>query len=56
MFLQMNFFQIACKCVAGFTFLDPTEQFLQILTTKNIDLNFALGKFLQLALKLYSRI
>ena len=54
--IRLNLFQIACKCVEGFTFLDPTEQFLQILTTRNTILNFALGTFLQVTLKLDSRI
>ena len=54
--IRLILFQIACKYIEGFTIFNPAEQFLQILTTKNTNLNFALGKFLQVALKLDSKI
>ena len=54
--IRLNLFQIACKYIEGFAIFDQAEQFLQILTTKNTNLNFALGKFLQVALKLDSKI
>jgi hypothetical protein len=45
-------FDTANKFIEGFFVLHTSEQFSSILISKEIDLNFALGKFLQVALKI----
>ena len=50
--IRNNLFDIVCKCIDNFFVLNPSEQFLQILTSKDTNLNCALGKFLKIAIKL----
>jgi len=50
--LRVKLFEVACRTIDGFLVLKHSGQFHEILTSKNIDLNFALGKFLHTALKI----
>ena len=49
--LRKKLFEVACKLINGFLILSQAEQFHALMTSKNFDLNFALGKFLYTALK-----
>ena len=52
--IRVNLFNTARNSVEGLLILDQYEQFVQILTSKDTNLNFALGKFLQIAPKVDS--
>ena len=48
--------EVAQNCINDFFIISKEEQFLQMLTSKDIDLIYALGKFLQQALKVENKI
>ena len=50
--LRVKLFEVACRLINGFLVLSQSEQFHQIMTSKELDLIFALGKFLYTALKI----
>ena len=50
--LRTRLFEEACSTINGFLVLNHTEQFHEIMISKNANLNFALGKFLYKALKI----
>jgi hypothetical protein len=50
--LRTRLFEEACSTINGFLVLNHTEQFHEIMISKNVNLNFALGKFLYKALKI----
>ena len=43
---------VACKTIDGFLVFNQLEQFHKIMTSKDLNLNIALGKFLYMALKI----
>ena len=49
--LRNKLFEVACRMIDGFLIISQIEQFHVLMTSKNIDLNFALGKFLSTVLK-----
>jgi hypothetical protein len=49
---RIKMFKVACEKINGFPVLNHLEQFHQIMISKDIDLNMALGKFLHSALKI----
>ena len=49
--IRADLFQTAQVFVNGLTALRPREQFIRILTDKNLEMNIALGKFLSIALR-----
>ena len=49
---RIKLYEVACRTISGFPVLSPSEQFHEIMISKNVDLNFALGKFLHIALKI----
>lgn len=50
--LRLDLFQTACKTIEHFAVLSPKTQFHQILNNKNPDMIIALGKFLNMVLKM----
>ena len=50
--LRLNLVEEASSCINDFFVLSQKEQFHQIMISKNNKLNFALGKFLNAALKI----
>jgi len=49
--IRIDLFQTAHGHIDNFLILHPKEQFIKILSSKNSDLNYALGKFLNIVLK-----
>ena len=49
---RIKLYEVACSAIYGFLVLSKNEQFHEIMISKNIDVNFALGKFLHTALKI----
>ena len=52
---RVKLIEVACECITGFLVLNHSAQFHKIMTSKDINLNFALGKFLYTALKINSQ-
>ena len=50
--LRLNLVEVARSSICDFFVLSQKEQFHQIMISKNNKLNFALGKFLNTALKI----
>jgi len=48
--IRTPLFETASRFIDGFTVISPAEQFLQILKNKDLEMNFALGKFLNVVL------
>ena len=49
--IRVDLFQVCYVHIENFTVLHPKEQFLKIMINKNPELNYALGKFLNIVLK-----
>jgi hypothetical protein len=49
--IRVDLYDMACKHIENFTVIHPKEQFLKIMINKNPELNYALGKFLNIVLK-----
>ena len=50
-YCRETLFRLALKLIDGFLVIDPSMQFHKIMTSKDMTLNIALGKFLVMALK-----